>query len=435
MQFRDGHRLLALHGGKVGQTLRPLAVEIGHRGVVLDHAAAHFEVGDPAGKRIRHGLVNVERQRLVVAHGALEGEFAAGLRRAGDLAQLAGSGRELDEKVHPAIDPKVGPRGGEQNREHPASGDGLAQAGLQMAQGNRALVEELLHQGVVVFGDQFDQRFVAGTRGLRPSGGNVALAALPVAARRAGIGALLDEIDDALKILFLSPGQLREANAAAEAFLQGGEGAFAVGAIAVHAVDHEDRRQVAAGGEAPDLLRLHFHAGYGVHHDHHRFDGGHRQLGFVNENVVAGRVEEVDLMLLPLGKGRRGGDAEAPRDLFLVEVGRSRAFFDSAQPRRRAGGKERARNKSGFPASAVADDGEIAQLGGLVGLQIRVLLSCEQPWRRVAPSKATVYARPPGGREPPGPGASRGSWRDAARRPASAGAGSCPWLPFAGRQA
>ena len=77
-----------------------------------------------------------------------------------------------------------------------------------MLGGQRALVEILLHQGVVAFGHHLDQRFVGLLRRFRHIAGNLALFALAVSVGRVGVGFHLHQVDDTFEIALDAEGEL-----------------------------------------------------------------------------------------------------------------------------------------------------------------------------------------------------------------------------------
>ena len=111
-----------------------------------------------------------------------------------------------------------------------------------------------------------------------------------------------------------------------------------VGALAVEPVDDDGARQVELGGELPDLLGLHLHAGHRVDDDHRRLD--HPQAGprVRDEVAVAGGVDQVDAVALPVAVGDRGVDRDLALDLVGIEVGGGacrRRLGRGGSPRRR----------------------------------------------------------------------------------------------------
>ena len=70
-------------------------------------------------------------------------------------------------------------------------------------------------------------------------------------------------------------------------------------------------------GKPPDLLRANFDTGRSVDHDHGCIGDAQRGFDVANEVGVAGRVDDVDLRLVPLHGGQRGAD----RDARLISSG------------------------------------------------------------------------------------------------------------------
>ena len=69
------------------------------------------------------------------------------------------------------------------HREDAQFANAGAQAVEDVLHRKGALLEELFHEGIVAFGDHFDQGFVGASAPRRPIGGDVAFLALPVAIR------------------------------------------------------------------------------------------------------------------------------------------------------------------------------------------------------------------------------------------------------------
>ena len=60
-------------------------------------------------------------------------------------------------------------------------------------------------------------------------------------------------------------------------------------------------------------------------------------------------------------------------DLFFVVVGDRVAFVHLAEPVHHAGGEEQGGNELGLAASAVADDGDVPDAGGVIDLHSGIL--------------------------------------------------------------
>ncbi len=127
-----------------------------------------------------------------------------------------------------------------------------AHALLEIFDRQRALVEELLHQIVVTFRDELDERFVRCLRLLRELFGNRANFGLPIAIGRILVRFHRHEIDDAVELAIGPDRQLHGNGAAPERFLHGLHGALVTGQLAIHAVHDERARQVILVRVIPD---------------------------------------------------------------------------------------------------------------------------------------------------------------------------------------
>ena len=149
--------------------------------------------------------------------------------------------------------------------------------------------------------------------------------------------------------------------------------ALKAGAVAVQLIDHQGARQAVLLAEAPDLFRLHFDAGDAM--DQHQ--GGirrhQRRLRFVHEDVVAGRVDEIDFGLAPLRIGERGADGKLALDFFFVVVGDRGAFVHLAQAVHHARRKEQSGNKLRLAGITVAYQCNIANVFAVVDFHQELL--------------------------------------------------------------
>ena len=140
------------------------------------------------------------------------------------------------------------------------------------------------------------------------------------------------------------------------------------GVVAVHAVDHDEAREAALLREAPDLLGLDLDAGDGVDHHQRGLGDAQRRARLGQEVRVAGRVDQVDLGLLPLGERERRQQADLALDLVGVEVGDRGALVDAAEPVHGAGVEEQRGDERRLAAAAVPDHGDVADVRGVVNL-------------------------------------------------------------------
>ena len=128
--------------------------------------------------------------------------------------------------------------------------------------------------------------------------------------RVAGLGRAIDE----RKIQLLVRGVERN-----EQFEDLVEHLFRVRVLAVNFVDDDDR--LGAGFErlAQHEARLRLRAFGGVHHQQHAVNHVHDALDLAAEIGVAGRVHDVDVVILVFERGVFGADGDA---LFLFQIHR-----------------------------------------------------------------------------------------------------------------
>ena len=165
---------------------------------------------------------------------------------------------------------------------------------------------------------------------------------------------------------------------AAEVSLDAFQGALEVGAFAVELVDDDGARQLEIFGEAPHLFGLRFDAGHAVHQHQRGVGGDQGGARVVNKDVEAGRIEEVDLGLLPLGHGDGGGDGDFALDLLLVEIGNGVAFVDAGKAVGGSGGEEQPGGERGLAGIAVAHHADVPDVLAFVDFHgIRSLIKTE----------------------------------------------------------
>ena len=222
------------------------------------------------------------------------------------------------------------------------------------------LVEVGLHQLVVVVGAGLDQVGAVLVGVLGHVLGD--LADLHVGAELVGPDErlVLDQVDDALEVVLLADRKLDRKRMRAEAVLHRLHGAEEVGAGAVHLVDVGDARDAVLVGLAPDGLRLRLDAGDGVEDGDRAVEDAQRALDLDREVDVAGRVDDVDAVVLPLARGRGGGDRDAALLLLLHPVHDGSALVDLAHLVRAAGVVEDALGRRRLTGVDVRHDPDVA---------------------------------------------------------------------------
>jgi hypothetical protein len=290
-----------------------------------------------------------------------------------------------EHRVEERLDAHV-QRGRRADQREDFSGQrGGAQAGDQFVVGQRAGLEEFLHQCFVVLGDHLDQhlarRVDVGDHLCRQRclGELAALVGLEDP-RLAG-----HEVDDALEASLDADWQLDRRHRPAARLAQRRQRPVEARAFAIQAVHHDQSRQFQLVGNRPDLLGLHHHAGDRVDDDQRAVGDVKRRLRIAQEVAHPRRVDEVDLLLVPLGIGQAGRQRVLADDFFFVVVGDGRSIVDLAEAIDHAGIGEDGGGELGLARSAVTDEGDIPNAGGVVDLHRRLsqMPKCNRVVRRI----------------------------------------------------
>ena len=138
------------------------------------------------------------------------------------------------------------------------------------------------------------------------------------------------------------------------------DGAEEVGAGAVHLVDEAHARDVVLVGLAPDGLGLRLDAGDRVEHGDGAVEHAQRALDLDGEVDVAGRVDDVDAVVVPVGGGRGRRDRDAALLLLGHVVHDRRALVDLTDLVGLAGVVEDALGGRGLAGIDVGHDADVA---------------------------------------------------------------------------
>jgi hypothetical protein len=192
----------------------------------------------------------------------------------------------------------------------------------------------------------------------------VCRAALAVALR-AHVGLHVQQVDDPAELVLAADRQVHCDAAVRELALELAERAREVGALAVEHVHEEDAREAELLGAAPHPAGLHLDAHDTAEHDQGALDDAQRRDRVALEAGVPGRVDQVHLEPVALEVAERRRERHLPALLVLVPVGHRRSGLDRSEPVRRLRLEEHRLDERGLSGSAVADDGDVANLLGL----------------------------------------------------------------------
>ncbi len=219
---------------------------------------------------------------------------------------------------------------------------------------------EALEQGVVEFDDLLDG-FLAAARGLLLQvGRDGPFLDRVIRLLAEGQRLLLEDVDDAAEVALRADRDLDGHGVGAETVDDHRERALIAGAHAVHLVDEAHARDAVLVGLAPDSLRLRLDARDGIEDDHPAVEHAQRPLDLDGKVDVAGRIDDVDAVALPLSRGRRGGDGDTALALLLHPVHRGSALVDFADLVGPAGVVEDALGGGRFARVDVGNDADIS---------------------------------------------------------------------------
>ena len=174
------------------------------------------------------------------------------------------------------------------------------------------------------------------------------------------------KVDNALESRLLADWQLHGHDAITEAHAQLLDDLTEVGVLAVHLIDEEGARQLGFLSIAPCLLRLDFDARR--RRDHDEGAVGRRQgiLDLADEVRIARRVDEIDLIVTPFAGGELQVDRHAAALFLRLTVEDTRMLFHAAEALDRARIEKAGIEQARLARLAMADDGNIAQVGTLI---------------------------------------------------------------------
>ena len=172
-----------------------------------------------------------------------------------------------------------------------------------------------------------------------------------------------DEIDDAAERLLFANRQLQRHDRAPEHRAQRLERSVEARALAVEPIQHDDARHLELLGGRPDFLGRDLDAGDSVDDDERAIRDAQRRARVAQEVRHAGRVDEIDLVLVPLDVGEAAGQRVLPRDFLFVVIGDRRPVVHAPEAVHRAGIEQQRRDELRLAGAAVADQGDVSDAG------------------------------------------------------------------------
>ncbi len=302
-------------------------------------------------KRVRRRLEDVRRGQVAFGHRTV-GFHTVDKR--GDLAALGRVRHVLHDQVQNQVAADIVVRRSAHHRENAQLPHTLPHAFQDVVHGKRALLEELLHVRIVAFGHDFDQDFMRLLRLFGLICRDFRLFPLAVAIRRIEERLHPNQVDNALELALAADRQMDRYRRTPEKLLYARQRPLKIGAFPIQLINHHRARQLELRRKGPDLLGLHFDSRYSVHQYQGGIGGHQRSPRIVDEDVVAGSVQNVDLVLFPLGHGNGGRDRDFALDLLLVKICDRVALIDSEKAIGSSGGEKQRGSERGLAGIAVA---------------------------------------------------------------------------------
>jgi hypothetical protein len=226
-------------------------------------------------------------------------------------------------------------------------------------------LEELVHERLVAGGRLLEQLVAGlGDRVLQVVGDRDALALLLHVLAGELPGPVVDEVHDAREGLGLADGELDRHGVDAQALAQRAHRRAEVGVLLVHHVDRDQDRRLLLAHDLPDHLGPDLDAAGSAHQQQGGIGDAQRAVDVPDEVRVAGRVEQVDLVSLPLELRQRQVDRDLARDLVGRVVEQRGPVRDAAEAVRRLGVEQHGFGERGLADTVLGDESDIADLSG-----------------------------------------------------------------------
>ena len=320
---------LALVGVHLEQTADALTLAL--RGV--EHVAARADVAGVdadeaqlADERVGHDLEGQRGERRFVAHRALD--FLVGVRvEALDRRDIQRRRHVVDDGVEQELNALVAVRGAAQHSEEAAIDGALADGGLHLFDGRLFAFHELLHDAVVHVGQRFDELLAVHLSIFHHIFRNRLVAVILAQVIVVDLGAHGQQVDNAAEIVLRADRQLNRMRIRVQTLVEHVHHAVEVRAHDVHLVDVHHARNMIVLGLTPDRLGLRLNAALRAEHGDRAVQHAEGTLDLDGKIDVAGSVDDVETIVLPVA-GRRGrGDGDAALLLLSHPVHGGGAFM------------------------------------------------------------------------------------------------------------
>jgi len=318
--------VVRVHAQDAADPLLVAGARVQQLAALVEVAAVDAEVHELADVRVGHDLEGERGEGLTVVGLAVEFFLAFGID-ADRWRKVHRRWQEVDDGVEQRLDALVLERRAVEDGHDLVGDRRVAERVAQILARDLFFADVLLEDRVAVVREHVDQKMAVFLGLLLEVVGD--LDNIPL---RAELFVVPDErlhveqVDDALVVALGADRQLDHRGRGLETLVDAGEGREEVGAEAVHLVDEADARHAVLVGLTPHGLGLRLDAGDAVEHGDRAVENAQRPLDLDGEVDVAGRVDDVDGVVVPLAGGGGRRDRDAPLLLLGHPVHRGGAF-------------------------------------------------------------------------------------------------------------
>src|SRR5467141_1495212 len=318
----------------------------------LQHAGIHADVRHMPDEWVRHDFERQGRKGLIVP-GQAQLAFVILRVHALQWSDIHRGRQIIDNGIEQRLNPLVLERGACQHRHDFQRQRRFTDRLAHLLHGQRHFVQILVDHFIVVLGDVLndflamvvvkllvDRRTFQSTSNIRP---RIHERLVPQLLDRKSFELrsqrffqpnndfFLEEIDDADEIIFTAKGKLQRYGVGSQALAYGANHVVKIRSHAVHLVHKTDAWNAVFVRLAPYGFRLRLHAGDGIEYAHRAVQNAQRALHFHREVHVAGRINNIDAVLLieaiPGSGRRRARNGNPTLALLLHPVHGGRAFI------------------------------------------------------------------------------------------------------------
>ena len=354
--------MVGVHHDQTAHALTLLLGRVEHVAAAGHRAAVNAAESQLAHEGVGHDLEGQSGEGFVI--GGMTVDFLFGIVgiHALDGRNIQRGGHVHHDRVQEGLHALVAVGSTAQNRGHGAVDGGLADGGVDLVLREFFALKEFLQQRFVAFGDGLDHLLVILFGHFLQVFGDFLIANILAFVIVVDFRLHTDEVDDALEISFFANRQLNRHGVGAQPFLHHVNHAEEIRAHDVHFVDVSHAGYIVLAGLTPNGFTLGLHAALGAKHRYGSVQNTQAALYLNGKVHVAGGVDDVDPVSLPLAGSGSGGNGDTTLLLLLHPVHGGRTFMRLTQAVRTSRVEQDALGRGGFTGVDMSHDADIPHL-------------------------------------------------------------------------